>query len=62
MEETKNLVVDVSETLYFASQINTLQAVADAVNGRLASEINKMMKSYDDDCSATLIIVVHKVR
>lgn len=62
MEETKNLVVDVSETLYYASEAHTLQAVADAVNRVLVSEINELMKSYNDDCSTTLTVVIHKVR
>lgn len=62
MEETKSLVLDISETLYFASQAHTLQAVADAVNKSLINEIDEMMKSYSDNCSATLTVVVNKVR
>lgn len=62
MEKTENLVLDVSETLYYASEVHTLQAVADAVNRKLIKEISEIMKSYDDDCSATLTVVINKVR
>ena len=62
MEETENLVLNVSETLYYASEAHTLQAVADAVNKKFINEISELMKSYNDDCSTTLTVVVHKVR